>query len=98
MERLYQLIGESMQAYAMVEAHQASVFQALLKTDYRRAHAIFFAVQSARSRSELLQNLLQLEFGSDLQKYWASCGNFLQKLAIFQECHRTLASSHEDLR
>ena len=83
-ERLSQAIGESIQAYAMVEAHQAAVLKALLSTDFRRAHTIFFAVQSVRSRSELLENLLQLELRSDLQKYWASCSNFLQKLANFR--------------
>jgi hypothetical protein len=84
LERLYGLIGESMQAYAMVEAHQATLFELLLRTDRRRANAIFFAIQNVRARNELLETLLELEFGSGLERYWASCSGFLSKLAQFR--------------
>jgi hypothetical protein len=84
MERLYRPIGESMQAYALVEAHQSTLFELLLKTDLRRANAIFFAIQNVRTRIELLETLLELEFGPSLQKYWASCSDFLLKLAQFR--------------
>jgi hypothetical protein len=73
-----------MQAYAMVEAHQATLFELLLKTDLRRANAVFFAIQNVRTRNELLETLLELEFGSALEKYWASCSGFLSKLARFR--------------
>jgi hypothetical protein len=84
MERLYRLIGEAMQTYAMVEAHQATLFELLLKTDLRRANAVFFAIQNVRTRNELLETLLELEFGSGLERYWASCSGFLSKLAQFR--------------
>jgi hypothetical protein len=73
-----------MQAYAMVETLQASLLEAILKIDFRRAHAIFFAAQNVRARNELLQTLLELEFGSDLKTYWASCSKFLLTLAQFR--------------
>jgi hypothetical protein len=50
-----------------------------------KAHAIFFAVLSARARNELIEVLLQAQFNGRLTKYWASCSGYhLQKLAKFR--------------
>jgi hypothetical protein len=81
---LYRAIGESMQAYAQVERLLASVLEAILRVDFRRAHAIFFAMQNVRTRNELIETLLNLEFGGGLRKFWASCSQYLLVLARFR--------------
>jgi hypothetical protein len=99
LERLHLLIGESIQAYAMVEAHQSTLFELLLKIDMRWANAIFFAIQNAQRRNELLETLLELEFGPGLKKYWASCKGFLRKPAEFTVPHRcAMEKSRRDWR
>jgi hypothetical protein len=76
--------GNAMQAYALVEGTQASIIEALLKVDFLRAHAILFAAQNARSRNELIETLLELEFAGTLRKFWASCSKYLLTLAQFR--------------
>jgi hypothetical protein len=44
-------IGESIEAYASVEAKQAFLLMSILKIDYRKACTIFFAVQNVRARA-----------------------------------------------
>jgi hypothetical protein len=84
LDPIYRAIGEAMQEYARVETVQASLIEGLLKVDFQRAHAIFFAAQNVRSRSELVETLLQLEFKDAIHKYWASCSKFLLTLARFR--------------
>jgi len=81
---LHRAIGEAIEAYAEVETILTSLLQALLRTDCNKAHALFFAIQNIRSRNELFETLLQLEFKGALKKYWASCGSYLYKLALFR--------------
>jgi hypothetical protein len=51
-------IGESIEAYAPVEAKQAFLLKSILNVDYRKACIIFFAVQNVRARGEMIQDLL----------------------------------------
>jgi hypothetical protein len=74
-------IGESIEAYASVEAKQAFLLKSILNIDYRKACVIFFAVQNVRARGEMIQDLLGHE---RLEKYWNSCNKFLLKLAQFR--------------
>jgi hypothetical protein len=83
-EALNEAIGEAMQAYALVETTQASIIEALLKTDYQRAHAIFYTAQNVRSRNELIETLLELEFKDALRKFWVSCSKYLLTLSQFR--------------
>jgi hypothetical protein len=77
-------IGESIEAYASVEARQAFLLATILNIDYRRACVIFFAVQNVRARGEMIQELLDQGFDERLKKYWNSCNKFLLKLAQFR--------------
>jgi hypothetical protein len=77
-------VGEGIAAYTQVEAAMAALLQAILRIDVVKAHAIFFAVLSARARNELIEVLLQAQFNGRLTKYWASCSEYLQKLAKFR--------------
>ena len=81
---LRQQIGESIEAYAAVEAQQAFLLKSILKVDYREACIIFSAVQNVRARGEMIQDLLARYFDRRLEKYWASCNAFLLKLARFR--------------
>jgi hypothetical protein len=77
-------IGESIEAYASVEARQAFLLATILNLDYRRAGTIFFAVRNVRARGEMIQELLDQGFDERIKKYWDSCNRFLQKLAKFR--------------
>jgi hypothetical protein len=88
-EALNEAIGEAMQAYALVETTQASIIEALLKTDYQRAHAIFYTAQNVRSRNELIETLLELEFKDALRKFWVSCSKYLLTLSNSETLSRT---------
>jgi hypothetical protein len=77
-------IGEAIQVYASVETAQAMVVEGLLRTDFKRAYAVFFAVQNIRSRNKLIETLLEIEFGDQLSKHWRSCAKFLEILANFR--------------
>jgi hypothetical protein len=77
-------IGEAMQDYALVETAQATLVEVLLRIDFKRAYAIFFAVQNVRSRNKLIETLLELEFKEQLTRYWKSCAKFLLTLADFR--------------
>src|SRR5215475_5706925 len=81
---LHLAIGEATQAYARTEIAQATVLEGILKVDFQRAHAIFFAVQSAHARMELIETLLDLEFKGALQTFWKSCSSYLRELAKFR--------------
>jgi len=77
-------IGESIEAYASVEAKQAFLLKSILDIDYRKACVIFFAVQNVRARGDMIQDLLEQGFDTRLQDYWKSCNGFLLKLAQFR--------------
>jgi hypothetical protein len=77
-------IGESIEAYASVEAKQAFLLKSVLNIDYRRACVIFFAVQNVRARGEMIQDLLGNGLDDRIRKYWGSCNKFLLKLAQFR--------------
>lgn len=81
---LNQATGEAIQDYARVETSQAMLIEALLHIDFERAHAVFFAVQNVRSRTKLIETLLEIEFKDQFQKHWNSCAKFLLKLADFR--------------
>jgi hypothetical protein len=74
-------IGESIEAYASVEAKQAFLLATILNIDWRRACVIFFAVQNVRARGEMVEELLGQGFDERLKKYWNACNKFLLKLA-----------------
>ena len=67
-----------------VESALASLLESILDTDFQKAHILFFSVQSARSRNDMLQRLLDLHFKSDIKKYWASYAKFISTLADFR--------------
>lgn len=77
-------IGESIEAYASVEAKQAFLLATILNLDWRRACVIFFAVQNVRARGEMVEELLGQGFDERLKKYWNSCNRFLEKLVRFR--------------
>lgn len=83
-QAIRQNVGESIEAYASVEAKQSFLLGTILNVDYRRAGVIFFAVQNARSRGEMVEELLDQGFDGRLKKYWISCNRFLLKLARFR--------------
>jgi hypothetical protein len=77
-------IGESIEAYASVEARQAFLLKSILRIDYRKSCTIFFAVQNVRARGEMIQDLFDYGFDERIKKYWKSCNAFLLKLAQFR--------------
>ena len=77
-------IGESIEAYASVEARQAFLLKSILRIDYRKSCTIFFAVQNVRARGEMIQDLLDHGCDERLRNYWKSCNAFLLKLAQFR--------------
>jgi hypothetical protein len=81
---IHHAVGEAIEAYSNVESALASLLESILDTDFQKAHILFFAVQSARSRNEMLQRLLELQFQTDIKKYWASCASFISTLADFR--------------
>jgi hypothetical protein len=81
---LNRAIGEAIQDYARVETAQAMLVEVLLRIDFNRAYAVFFAVQNIRSRTKLIETLLELEFKDQFSRYWRSCAKFLLTLADFR--------------
>jgi hypothetical protein len=81
---LHLAVGEAIYAYAMMEANQASVLQAILRIKPDLASTIYFAIQNVRTRNEIIQTLLELKYGDRYSKYWKAISKFLQKLAQFR--------------
>jgi hypothetical protein len=81
---LHQAVGEAIEEYSDVEATLASLLRHLLKTSILQSHAIFFAISNVRSRLELFDTLLAVEFGGELKQFWNSCTKFLVALANFR--------------
>ena len=80
----HQAVGRAIDAYSRVEADEAFLLKAILKTDTRTAYLICFAVQNARSRVELLESLLRYKFADKFKIYWGSCSKFIGTLAKFR--------------
>jgi hypothetical protein len=77
-------IGESIEAYASVEAKQAFLLKSILNIDYQKACVIFSAVQNVRARGEMIHDLLGQSYDERIKKYWDFCNRFLLKLAQFR--------------
>lgn len=77
-----------MEAYSNYEASAASLIQVLLKTDYRQAMAIYFAVKSSRDRMELFENLIRLRLSEKhrvkFEPFWNSVTAYLQVMTKFR--------------
>jgi hypothetical protein len=80
----HQAVGRAIDAYSRVEAEEAFLIQAILRTDIRTAYLICFAVQNTRSRIELIENLLRYKFANKFETYWNSCSKFIGILAKFR--------------
>jgi hypothetical protein len=81
---LHQAVGRAIDAYSRVEAEEAFLIKAILRTDIRTAYLICFAVQNTGSRIELIENLLRYKFANKFQDYWDSCAKFIRTLARFR--------------
>ena len=86
--KLHLAVGEAMEAYANYEATAASLIRVLLKTNYRQAMAIYFAVKSSRDRMELFENLIILRMSakhrSKFEPFWNSVTSYLQVMTKFR--------------
>jgi hypothetical protein len=80
----HQAVGRAIDAYSRVEAEEAFLIQAILRTDIKTAYLICFAVQNTRSRIELIENLLRYKFSNKFETYWDSCSKFIGILAKFR--------------
>ena len=80
----HRAVGKAIEAYSNVEGSLALLLQQILKLDPLRTFMIFSAVQNTRSRGELFQDLLALEFDGRLDGHWDACNRFLATLATFR--------------
>jgi hypothetical protein len=80
----HQAVGRAIDAYSTVEAEEAFLLRAILKTDVRTAYLLCFAVQNTASRLELIDNLLRYKFENKFQAHWESCAKFIRTLAKFR--------------
>jgi hypothetical protein len=80
----HQAVGRAIEAYSNVEGSLALLLQQILKLDPLRTFIIFAAVQNTRSRGELFQELLAIEFDGRLDSHWYACNKFLATLAAFR--------------
>jgi hypothetical protein len=80
----HQAVGRAIEAYSRVEAEEAFLLRAILKTDIRTAYMVCFAVQNTRSRVELIEGLLKYKFSNNFEAYWASCSKFIATLTQFR--------------
>jgi hypothetical protein len=92
---LHLAVGRGIDAYSRVEAEQAFLLKAILKTDIRTAYLICFAVQNTRSRVDLIENLLRYKFSNKFETYWDSCSKFIGILAQFRNA---IAHWHPSLK
>jgi hypothetical protein len=83
-DSFHQAIGSAIDEYSGVEAQQAYLIKAILRTDVRVAYLICFAVQNSRSRTESIGDLLRYKFSGQFELYWESCSIFLGKLTKFR--------------
>ncbi len=80
----HQAVGRAIDAYCRVEAEEAFLIRAILKTDTRTAYFICFAIQNSSRRTELIENLLRYKFSNKFGTYWDSCSTFIGVLAQFR--------------
>ncbi len=80
----HQAVGRAIDAYSKVEAEEAFLLKAILRTDIRTSYLISFSVQNIHSRLELIGNLLTYKFTNKFQVYWNSCSKFIRVLAKFR--------------
>jgi hypothetical protein len=83
-EPFLKMIGRAVQEYVKVERIQSILLKEILGVDSIQARIIFFTVQNVRSRNELFGSLLTHSHGDIHDRYWNSCGKFLEKLSIFR--------------
>jgi hypothetical protein len=100
----HQAVGRAIDAYSRVEAEEAFLIQAILRTDIKTAYLICFAVQNTRSRIELIENLLRYKFSNKFETYWDSCSKFIGILAKFRNAiahwhpHLQIYSNQQETR
>lgn len=76
--------GQAIEAYSRVEQIQVQLLAVILRLEYKVAAAIFYSVQNARARNEMVQAVLTLRRGDKYKAYWNSCADFLSLLATFR--------------
>jgi hypothetical protein len=81
---VHEAIGEAIEAYSRVELCLAILLGTLLKINQTQAYVLLFAIQNVRSRNEVFQKLLKMQFGLHVKNYWKSCSAFLEKLQQFR--------------
>jgi len=90
--KLHEAIGASVENYARVESAQASILQEVLKLDLAVASILFHSPQSTRSRTEMMQGLLNQRYQGKFKAYWAKCEKSSHHTFKIPKRNRTLAS------
>jgi hypothetical protein len=83
-KEIHAAIGKALDAYASVEGAHVRVLESILKITPREAAIVLFSVQNARSRYEMIQELLKINHQEKYAKFWAGCQSFLLKLASYR--------------
>lgn len=70
----------AMSAYASLELALSYLLSTLLGSGPKKGGAVFFRIVNTRSRCLILSDLLELEYGDEFKKFWASLEKRLNRL------------------
>jgi hypothetical protein len=70
----------AIEKYAMLELHLNKLFATLLKVEPKAAGVIFFKINNARSRTQIIDKLLQQNHGDQYSLYWNSLSKQIQSI------------------